>query len=61
MRGHMSRHRRILRSTYGCQPPKVARAIRTFAGFPTVTVEDGAVLAAVRGFVEKGMDFAYAC
>lgn len=48
----------VLRSTYGYRPAEVARALRAFAGLPTVTVEDGAVVAAALDLAEKGVDFA---
>jgi predicted nucleic acid-binding protein len=48
----------VLRSTYGYRPAEIARAIRYFAGLPTVTVEDGAVVAAALDLTERGMDFA---
>jgi predicted nucleic acid-binding protein len=48
----------VLRSTYGYQPADVARALRAFAGLPTVTVEDGSVVATALDLAEKGMDFA---
>lgn len=48
----------VLRSTYGYQPADVARSLRAFAGLPTVTVEDGAMLAGALDLAEKGMDFA---
>jgi predicted nucleic acid-binding protein len=48
----------VLRSTYGYAPAQVARALRAFAGLPTVTVEDGAMLAAALDLVEQGLDFA---
>lgn len=48
----------VLRSTYGYRPAEVASAMRAFAGLPTVTVEDGAMLAAALDLAEKGMDFA---
>ena len=47
----------VLRSTYGYPPAQVARALRAFAGLPTVTVEDGAMLAAALDLVEQNMDF----
>jgi predicted nucleic-acid-binding protein len=50
----------VLRSTYGYQAAHVAHAIRVFAGLPTVTVEDGAVVAAALDLTEKGIDFAEA-
>jgi predicted nucleic acid-binding protein len=48
----------VLRSTYGYAPAQVAHALRAFAGLPTVTVEDGAMLAAALDLVEQGLDFA---
>lgn len=48
----------VLRSTYAYQAADVARALRVFAGLPTVTVEDGAMVAAALDRAEKGMDFA---
>jgi predicted nucleic-acid-binding protein len=48
----------VLRSAYGHHPVDVARALRTFAGLPTMTVEDAAVVAASLDLAENGMDFA---
>jgi predicted nucleic acid-binding protein len=48
----------VLRSTYGYQPAEVAQALRAFAGLPTVTAEDGSLLAAALDLAEAGMDFA---
>jgi predicted nucleic-acid-binding protein len=48
----------VLRSAYEYRPADVARAIRSFAGLPTVTVEDGAVVASALELAERGMDFA---
>lgn len=48
----------VLRSTYGYQGPEVARALRVFAGLPTVTVEDGPIIANALDLAEQGMDFA---
>ncbi len=48
----------VLRSVYGYPPTQLPRAMRAFAGLPTVTVEDGAILAAALDLVERGMDFA---
>lgn len=48
----------VLRSTYEYRPPDIARVLRAFAGLPTVTVEDGAVVAAALDLAERGMDFA---
>lgn len=48
----------VLRSAYGYGPAEVARALRAFAGLPTVTVGDEAVVAAALDLAEHGMDFA---
>jgi predicted nucleic-acid-binding protein len=48
----------VLRSTYEYRPADVARALKSFAGLPTVTIEDGAVVAIALDLAEKGMDFA---
>jgi predicted nucleic-acid-binding protein len=48
----------VLRSTYEYHPADVARALKSFAGLPTVTIEDGAIVAAALDLAEKGMDFA---
>lgn len=48
----------VLRSAYAYQAADVARALRVFAGLPTVTIEDGAMVAAALDLAEKGMDFA---
>lgn len=48
----------VLRSAYEHHAADVARALRVFAGLPTVTVEDGATVAAALDLAENGMDFA---
>ena len=48
----------VLRSGYDYRPADVARAMRSFAGLPTVTVEDGAIVAKALDLAERGMDFA---
>jgi predicted nucleic-acid-binding protein len=48
----------VLRSAYGHRPADVARALRAFAGLPTVTVEDGPIVANALDLAEKGLDFA---
>jgi predicted nucleic-acid-binding protein len=48
----------VLRSTYGYRLTDVARALRAFAGLPTVTIEDAPIVAAALDLAEKGMDFA---
>ncbi|MGV6876250.1 type II toxin-antitoxin system VapC family toxin [Pseudochelatococcus sp. B33] len=48
----------VLRSAYGYRGAEVVRALRSFAGLPTVTVEDTARVATALDLTEKGMDFA---
>ncbi|MCS3728227.1 type II toxin-antitoxin system VapC family toxin [Bradyrhizobium betae] len=48
----------VLRSAYAYPAADVARALRVFAGLPTVTVEDGAMVAVALDLAETGMDFA---
>ena len=48
----------VLRSAYGYGPADVARALRAFAGLPTVTVEDAALVAEALDRSAAGMDFA---
>ncbi|MBR1091467.1 type II toxin-antitoxin system VapC family toxin [Bradyrhizobium manausense] len=48
----------VLRSAYDYPASDVARALRIFAGLPTVTVEDGAMVAAALDLAERGLDFA---
>ncbi|PTM97455.1 type II toxin-antitoxin system VapC family toxin [Mycoplana dimorpha] len=48
----------VLRSAYGYARTDVARALRAFAGLPTVTFEDAAAIAAALDLAEEGMDFA---
>ncbi|WP_442579511.1 type II toxin-antitoxin system VapC family toxin [Mesorhizobium sp. ASY16-5R] len=48
----------VLRSTYKLRGPDIVRALRSFAGLPTVTLEDEAIVAAAFDLAEKGMDFA---
>jgi predicted nucleic-acid-binding protein len=48
----------VLRSAYGYRPVDIARALRAFAGLPTVTIEDAAIVATTLDHAEKGMDFA---
>lgn len=48
----------VLRSAYGYLSSDVVRAIRLFAGLPTVTVEEEAIVAAALDLAEQGMDFA---
>lgn len=48
----------VLRSAYGYRPADVARALKAFAGLPTVTIEDETVVMAGLDLAEKGMDFA---
>lgn len=48
----------VLRSTYAYRAGDIARALRAFAGLPTVTVENAAVVAAALDLAENGLDFA---
>ncbi len=48
----------VLRSAYGFRAPEVIRALRAFAGLPTVSVEDSDLVAAALDLVARGMDFA---
>lgn len=48
----------VLRSAYGYRSADIVRALRVFAGLPTVMVEDGAMVAAALDLAESGMDFA---
>ena len=47
-----------LRSAYRFQPPDIARALRAFAGLPTVTIDDPQHLAAALDLAESAFDFA---
>jgi len=48
----------VLRNAYGYSAADVARALRGFAGLPTVTVEADGVVAVALALAENGMDFA---
>ncbi|AVT76311.1 hypothetical protein RPPS3_22480 [Rhodopseudomonas palustris] len=48
----------VLRSAYGLDGSAVCHALRSFAGLPSVTLEDPALVAAALDRVEAGMDFA---
>lgn len=48
----------VLRSAYGYRPADVTRALRAFAGLPTVSVEDELIVASALDLAERGMDFA---
>jgi predicted nucleic acid-binding protein len=48
----------VLRSSYSYEAADVVRALRAFAGLPTVTIEDGTIVASAFDLAEKGMDFA---
>ena len=47
----------VLRSVYGYQPGDVCRALRAFAGLPSLAVEDETLVATALDRVERGMDF----
>lgn len=48
----------VLRSTYVFSRSDVVRALRAFCGLPTVTVEDGILIATALDLAENGLDFA---
>lgn len=48
----------VLRGAYGYPAAAVVRALRGFAGLPTVTVEDAERVAAALDLAERGLDFA---
>jgi predicted nucleic acid-binding protein len=48
----------VLRSVYGFTPVDVAKALRAFAGLPSVTLEDAAMIANALDWTVRGMDFA---
>ena len=48
----------VLRSAYGFGVADVTRALRAFAGLPTVTIADADLVAAALDLADKGMDFA---
>ena len=48
----------VLRSAYDYRATDVARALRAFAGLPTVMVAEAAIVAAALDLADKGMDFA---
>lgn len=48
----------VLRSVYGFEADKIAKAFIAFAGLPHVTLEDADLAAKALDWVLKGMDFA---
>ena len=48
----------VLRSAYGFSAREVCAALRAFAGLPTVTLEDSALIATALKSAEAGVDFA---
>jgi len=48
----------VLRSVYGFTPGEVAKALSAFAGLPSVTLEDAAMIAKALDWTARGMDFA---
>jgi predicted nucleic acid-binding protein len=48
----------VLRSAYGYRPADVVRALRAFAGLPTVSIEDATAISTVFDLVEQGIDMA---
>lgn len=50
----------LLRGVYSLPPERVIPALRAFAGFPGVMVEDAGLVAEVLDWAEAGLDFANA-
>jgi predicted nucleic acid-binding protein len=48
----------VLRSVYDYQPKQVADALRSFAGLPRLTVQDGRSAATALDWMIQGIDFA---
>lgn len=48
----------VLRSAYGFGVGDVTRALRAFAGLPTVTIAEADLVAAALDLADKGLDFA---
>ena len=48
----------VLRSLYGFSPEKVAGALRSMAGLPTVFLEDDLAVAKALDWFKEGLDFA---
>ena len=48
----------VLRSVYGYAAGSLAKALRSFAGLPHVTIEDPGMAAQALDWMEAGMDFA---
>jgi predicted nucleic-acid-binding protein len=51
---------RVLRNLYGYDTPRIATALRGFAGLPQVTFEEPTLAAQALKWLEGGMDFANA-
>jgi predicted nucleic-acid-binding protein len=48
----------VLRGVYGFAPSRIYRALRAFAGLPSVSLESPALLAKALDYAEQGLDFA---
>ena len=48
----------VLRSVYGYEPVQLLKAIRAFAGLPSVTIHDPPLAAQALDWMEGGMDLA---
>jgi predicted nucleic-acid-binding protein len=48
----------VLRTTYHFSRTDILTSLRIFGGMPTVTMEDGSVVATALDLVDNGMDFA---
>jgi predicted nucleic acid-binding protein len=48
----------VLRSVFGFTPTEVAKALTDFAGLPSVTLEDAAIIVTALDWMAGGIDFA---
>jgi predicted nucleic-acid-binding protein len=48
----------VLRGVYGFSPAQIYKALRAFAGLPSVTLESASQVAQAVDLAEKGLDFA---
>lgn len=48
----------VLRGAYDYSPADITRALRVFAGLPTVTIEDEVAVANALDLADQGIDFA---
>src|SRR5438067_10954006 len=48
----------VLRSVYGFEPAQIAKTLASFAGLPSVTLQDAALTARALACIPRGLDFA---